>query len=37
MDEALQIRVKVDKVSFTGREVVTAPGVSVTKTLSAIR
>ena len=37
MDEALQIRVKLDKVSFTGREVATAPEVGVIKTLRTFR
>ena len=37
MDEALQIRVKVDKVFFTGREVATAPEVGVIKTMSTLR
>jgi len=37
VDEALQIRVNVDKVSFTGREVALAPEVGVIKTLSTLR
>ena len=37
MDEALQIRVKLDKASFTGREVATAPEVGVIKALRTLR